>query len=123
MVENKTGCSFKESCFCFNPKLCFEGNIESKECGGPTIRGLKIVMVANISSGGHKIAIISQCPKCKLILGVVTGDKEPIPYRADSVTLSEEAKKRIPKVTCKKCYEPAADKIQPAPVLRAQATA
>lgn len=106
-METKPSCPFQQVCICFTTTLCFSTSIDSKECGGPTIRGLRIVAVANISSGNHKIAIISQCPEpeCGKILGVVTGDTEPVPYRPNAVTLTEEIKKRIPQVICQKCLE------------------
>ena len=106
----KPSCPFQQVCFCFVEDLCFLTNIDNKECGGPTIKGLKIAVVANISSGSHKIAVISQCPECKKILGVVTGDMEPIPYRADSVILSAETSKKIPLMICKGCDGSSADK-------------
>jgi len=90
---------------CFKEALCFSTSIDSKECGGPTINGRRIVAVANISSGSHKIAIINQCSKCQKILGVVTGDTKPIPYRADAVVLTNGVEKRIPQVTCQNCLE------------------
>lgn len=71
--------------------------------------GLRIVAVANISSSSHKIAIISQCPKCKKFFGVVTGDTDPIPYRADSVELSGEMEKKIPLIICQNCSGPSAE--------------
>ena len=123
-MEKKPGCSFQRVCFCFVEALCFNTNIDSKECGGPQIIGLRIVAVANISSGSHKIAIINQCPKCKKILGVVTGDTEPIPYRADSVVLSDGTKKKIPYSVCQKCSDPdAVHDINPEPVSQLQSQA
>ena len=104
-MGNRLPCSFQAACMCFREALCFSTSIDSKECGGPTIRGLKIVAVANISSGSHKIAIISQCSKCNKIWGVVTGDTEPIPYKADAVVLTDKMREKIPQVTCKKCLE------------------
>ena len=102
-MENKPSCPFQQVCICFNDTLCFSTSIDSKECGGPQIMGRRIVAIADISSGNHKIAIISQCPKCEKILGVVTGDTEPIPYRPDSVVLSAKMKEKIPQVICQSC--------------------
>jgi len=64
-MENRLPCSFQAACMCFKEALCFSTSIDSKECGDPTINGRRIVAVANISSGSHKIAIINQCSKCQ----------------------------------------------------------
>jgi len=102
-MGNKPSCSFQSVCFCFSKELCFATNIDEKNCGGPTVMGQKIVDVANISGSNHKIAIISQCPDCNKIIGIVTGDQEPIPYKMDSVLLSQARRNKIPNAICQQC--------------------
>jgi len=104
-MGNVSDCPFKPVCVRIRIDLppCASTSIDKNECAGPVIKGRGILNVANISSGSHKIAIMSQCPECNKILGIVTGDTEPIPYRADSVVLSDGMKKRIPKINCESC--------------------
>ncbi len=119
-------CPFQALCvrIRFDSTPCTSASIDSEQCVGPVIKGRGTVIVANISSGNYKIAIMSQCPTCKKLWGIVPGDTEPIPYRVDSVILSDEKKKRIPNVICQECSKPNAERdALLSPVLKAQAVA
>ena len=121
-MEKKISCPFNQICFCFKEPLCFNTNIDENLCGGPNVRGARIVCVAKVRGTAHKIAIISKCPGCRKIQGIVTGDTKVIPYRMDYVDLSNEMEKKIPCFVCKTCLNLGADHY-PRPTTKSQAQA
>ena len=95
-------CSFYKVCMVFKKDACTVKNIDNEECQGPLVKGVRIWGVAKINNGNYKIAIISQCPVCKKLWGIVNGDTEPVSYRLDSVEL-HVGKQKIPYAVCKNC--------------------
>ena len=102
-MDNNDDCLFHNICKAIMRGACTLKNIDGGECHHPLVKGLKIWCTAKINSSNHIIAIISRCSECGKIRGIVDGDKEPIPYRADSLELSAKELKKIPDSVCERC--------------------
>ncbi len=99
-----TGCDFYKVCSNFGKKNnCTKERIREGKCKKPKIPGIKIRLVRPILAKDYLIAIISICPNCRKVRGVVSGDREYIYYSRNYVKLSEADLAKVPEKMCETC--------------------